>query len=56
MTGSATFLTTSSSRDVLYIVSSSLFIYGLMGMTGPKTAVRGNRLAAGGWRWRSSPR
>ncbi|MGV9826055.1 MULTISPECIES: NAD(P)(+) transhydrogenase (Re/Si-specific) subunit beta [unclassified Gordonia (in: high G+C Gram-positive bacteria)] len=33
---------------VLYIVAFSLFIYGLMGLTGPKTAVRGNWIAATG--------
>src|ERR1700688_2360907 len=33
---------------VLYIVSFGLFIYGLMGLTGPKTAVRGNLSAAVG--------
>ena len=27
---------------LLYIVAFALFIYGLMGLTGPKTAVRGN--------------
>ncbi|MGQ4617891.1 NAD(P)(+) transhydrogenase (Re/Si-specific) subunit beta [Nocardia sp. R7R-8] len=32
----------------LYIVAFSLFIYGLMGLTGPKTAVRGNMIAAVG--------
>ncbi len=32
----------------LYIVAFALFIYGLMGLTGPKTAVRGNLLAAAG--------
>ncbi|HEU5471379.1 MAG TPA: NAD(P)(+) transhydrogenase (Re/Si-specific) subunit beta [Actinophytocola sp.] len=32
----------------LYIVAFSLFIYGLMGLTGPKTAVRGNLIAAAG--------
>jgi H+-translocating NAD(P) transhydrogenase subunit beta len=32
----------------LYIVAFALFIYGLMGLTGPKTAVRGNRIAAVG--------
>lgn len=31
---------------VLYIISFALFIYGLMGLTGPKTAVRGNWIAA----------
>lgn len=33
---------------VLYIISFALFIYGLMGLTGPKTAVRGNMIAAVG--------
>jgi NAD(P) transhydrogenase subunit beta len=33
---------------LLYIVAISLFIYGLMGLTGPRTAVRGNRIAAVG--------
>jgi NAD(P) transhydrogenase subunit beta len=32
----------------LYIVAFALFIYGLMGLTGPYTAVRGNKLAAVG--------
>ena len=32
----------------LYIVAFALFIYGLMGLTGPRTAVRGNKLAAVG--------
>ncbi|GLZ39547.1 NAD(P)(+) transhydrogenase (Re/Si-specific) subunit beta [Actinokineospora sp. NBRC 105648] len=39
-------------RDVaiqlLYIVAFALFIYGLMGLTGPRTAVRGNWIAAAG--------
>jgi NAD(P) transhydrogenase subunit beta len=30
----------------LYIIAFALFIYGLMGLTGPHTAVRGNKLAA----------
>ncbi|HEX2298017.1 MAG TPA: NAD(P)(+) transhydrogenase (Re/Si-specific) subunit beta [Pseudonocardiaceae bacterium] len=34
--------------QVLYIIAFSLFIYGLMGLTGPKTAVRGNLIAAAG--------
>lgn len=34
--------------SVLYIIAFSLFIYGLMGLTGPKTAVRGNKIAAFG--------
>ncbi|AXB44201.1 NAD(P)(+) transhydrogenase (Re/Si-specific) subunit beta [Amycolatopsis albispora] len=33
---------------VLYIVAFSLFVYGLMGLTGPRTAVRGNWIAAAG--------
>jgi proton-translocating NAD(P)+ transhydrogenase subunit beta len=33
---------------VLYIVAFALFIYGLMGLTGPRTAVRGNLIAAVG--------
>ena len=32
--------------DVLYILAFSMFIYGLSGLTGPKTAVRGNWIAA----------
>ena len=31
--------------DVLYIVAFGLFILGLSGLTGPKTAVRGNWIA-----------
>jgi proton-translocating NAD(P)+ transhydrogenase subunit beta len=33
---------------LLYIVAFALFIYGLMGLTGPRTAVLGNRIAAVG--------
>lgn len=33
---------------ILYIIAFALFIYGLMGLTGPKTAVRGNWIAAAG--------
>jgi len=29
--------------DACYIVAFSLFIYGLSGLTGPRTAVRGNK-------------
>ncbi|MGQ0779245.1 MAG: NAD(P)(+) transhydrogenase (Re/Si-specific) subunit beta [Pseudonocardiales bacterium] len=32
----------------LYIIAFAMFIYGLMGLTGPKTAVRGNLIAAAG--------
>ena len=34
--------------DALYIVAFSMFIYGMSGLTGPRTAVRGNKIAAGG--------
>jgi NAD(P) transhydrogenase subunit beta len=33
---------------VLYIIAFALFIYGLMGLTGPRTAARGNLVAAAG--------
>lgn len=33
---------------VLYIVAFALFIYGLMGLTGPRTAARGNMIAGVG--------
>lgn len=33
---------------ILYIVAFAMFIYGLSGLTGPKTAVRGNYIAAVG--------
>jgi NAD(P) transhydrogenase subunit beta len=42
------FLQSSNFINVLYIVAFSLFIYGLMGLTGPRTAVRGNQIAAVG--------
>ncbi|GAB3520425.1 NAD(P)(+) transhydrogenase (Re/Si-specific) subunit beta [Arthrobacter monumenti] len=32
----------------LYIIAVGLFIYGLMGLTQPRTAVRGNKIAAAG--------
>ncbi|WP_263248832.1 NAD(P)(+) transhydrogenase (Re/Si-specific) subunit beta [Saccharopolyspora rosea] len=35
-------------RSVLYILAFALFIHGLMGLTGPRTAVRGNATAAAG--------
>ena len=34
--------------DACYIVAFSLFIYGMSGLTGPRTAVRGNKIAAVG--------
>src|SRR5271168_2298419 len=42
------FLQSESFRDVLYILAFSLFIQGLRGLSGPTTAVRGNRIAAVG--------
>ena len=44
----SSFVTSYNFRFVLYIIAFSLFIYGLSGLTGPKTAVRGNRIAAVG--------
>jgi NAD(P) transhydrogenase subunit beta len=44
----ATFLQDVDFIRVLYIIAFGLFIYGLSGLTGPKTAVRGNRIAAVG--------
>ena len=43
-----TFLQSQSFLDVLYIVAFALFIQGLRGLSGPTTAVRGNRIAAVG--------
>src|ERR1700680_3959961 len=42
------FLQDQNFLQVLYIVAFALFIYGLSGLTGPRTAVRGNRIAAVG--------
>src|SRR5439155_1468994 len=44
----ASFIQDRDFRLVLYILSFALFIYGLGGLTGPRTAVRGNRIAAVG--------
>lgn len=44
----ASFLTDPNFKSVLYIIAFALFIIGLSGLTGPKTAVRGNRIAAVG--------
>ena len=44
----ASFVTDADFKAVLYIISFGLFIYGLSGLTGPTTAVRGNRIAAVG--------
>ena len=34
--------------DAAYIVAFALLIYGMTGLTGPRTAVRGNKIAAAG--------
>src|ERR1019366_4004856 len=44
----AIFLQSANFVDILYIVAFALFIYGLSGLTGPRTAVRGNRIDAVG--------
>jgi len=43
-----TFLQYRSFLDVMYIIAFALFIQGLRGLSGPTTAVRGNRIAAVG--------
>ncbi len=49
MTAVATvFLQSTSFINAAYIVAFSLLIYGMMGLTGPRTAVRGNKIAATG--------
>jgi NAD(P) transhydrogenase subunit beta len=48
MLAPAVFLQSQNFIDALYIVAFSMFIYGLMGLTGPRTAVRGNQIAAVG--------
>jgi len=52
----ASFIQDRDFRLVLYILSFALFIYGLGGLTGPRTAVRGNRIAAVAWPSPSSRR
>jgi NAD(P) transhydrogenase subunit beta len=42
------FLQSTDFIDVAYIVAFSFMIYGMSGLTGPRTAVRGNQLAAVG--------
>jgi len=44
----ASFLQDSDFINALYIVAFSLFVLGISGLTGPRTAVRGNRIAAVG--------
>ena len=46
MTPLASFVQDVDFINILYIVSFGLFIYGLSGLTGPRTAVQGNRIAA----------
>jgi H+-translocating NAD(P) transhydrogenase subunit beta len=49
VTVSATvFLQTTNFIDAAYIVAFGLMIYGMSGLTGPRTAVRGNQIAAAG--------
>jgi NAD(P) transhydrogenase subunit beta len=48
VTLATSFIHNANLLDVLYIVAFALFIYGLSGLTGPRTAVRGNRIAAVG--------
>jgi proton-translocating NAD(P)+ transhydrogenase subunit beta len=42
------FLQTTNFIDAAYIVAFGLMIYGMSGLTGPRTAVRGNQIAATG--------
>ena len=44
----ASFLQDTDFINALYIVAFSLFVIGIAGLTGPRTAVRGNRIAAVG--------
>ncbi len=48
MTPATVFVQSANFIDALYIVAFSLFIYGMSGLTGPRTAVRGNKIAATG--------
>jgi NAD(P) transhydrogenase subunit beta len=44
----AVFLQSGNFIDILYIVAFGMFIYGMSGLTGPRTAVRGNKIAGAG--------
>ncbi|MDQ4025629.1 MAG: NAD(P)(+) transhydrogenase (Re/Si-specific) subunit beta, partial [Actinomycetota bacterium] len=44
----ASFLQDTDFITALYIVAFSLFVIGISGLTGPRTAVQGNRIAAVG--------
>jgi NAD(P) transhydrogenase subunit beta len=48
MIARAVFLQSTNFIDACYIVAFGLFIYGMSGLTGPRTAVRGNLIAATG--------
>jgi NAD(P) transhydrogenase subunit beta len=48
MTFATIFLQTTNFIDAAYIVAFGLMIYGMSGLTGPRTAVRGNQIAAVG--------
>ena len=48
MLAATVFLQSTNFIDALYIVAFSLLIYGMSGLTGPRTAVRGNKIAAVG--------
>ena len=48
MTVATIFLQRANFIDACYIVAFGLFIYGMSGLTGPRTAVRGNKIAATG--------
>ncbi len=48
MTFASAFYQSNNFIDACYILAFSLFIYGMSGLTGPRTAVRGNLIAAGG--------
>ena len=53
---STVFFRTTYFIDAAYIVAFSLLIYGLSGLTGPRTAVRATRSRPSGWRSRWWPR
>jgi NAD(P) transhydrogenase subunit beta len=48
MTEATVFFQTTNFIDAVYIVAFGMFIYGMSGLTGPRTAVRGNKIAATG--------
>ncbi len=48
MVSGTVFFQTTYFTDAAYIVAFSLLIYGMGGLTGPRTAVRGNKIAAVG--------